>query len=80
MQTHSKAKSQLFCYHDRRLPPGFQRHVPILTDTAVVWALGTWETTLGPSVWGTVVVEEGVFLLNTEPRLVLSAGIHGLLA
>lgn len=52
----------------------------LLTDTAVVWTLRTWETSLGPSIRSTIVVEEGVFLLDTEPRLVVGASIHSLLA
>lgn len=38
-------------------------------DTAVVWALGSRETVLGPAIWPTELVKEGVFLLETEPEL-----------
>lgn len=40
-------------------------------DTAVVWALGGRETVLGPAIRPALEVEECVFLLKTEPELVL---------
>lgn len=40
------------------------------TNTAVVWALGSRETALGPAIWPAVDVEKSVFLLETEPELV----------
>lgn len=46
------------------------------SDTAVVGALGTGETALGPSVGPAVVTEEGVFLFQTEPELLLGIGLH----
>jgi len=49
------------------------------TDTAVVRALGSRETHLGPSVDLAVGIEEGVLLLETEPRLVLLGRVHDLL-
>jgi hypothetical protein len=39
------------------------------TDTTVVWTLRTWETARGPAIWSVGHIEEGVFLLETEPRL-----------
>ena len=49
------------------------------TGTAVVGALGAGETTLRPAVWGSVHVEEGVLLLDTEPGLLLLDLVHDLL-
>jgi hypothetical protein len=46
------------------------------TDTTVVWALGSWEASLGPAVRPIVKPEEGVFLLKTEPRLLCGIGLH----
>jgi len=48
------------------------------TNTAVVWPLGTGETSLWPSVWVLILVEEGVFLLETEPWLLVLVGLHEL--
>jgi hypothetical protein len=48
------------------------------TGTTVIRALGTRETTLGPTVRGTISVEKGVFLLETEPRDVFLGGFHRL--
>jgi hypothetical protein len=45
-------------------------------DTAVVGALGTGETALGPAVRPAIGTEEGVFLLQTEPELFLGVGLH----
>ena len=45
-------------------------------NTAVVWPLWSWETVLGPTVWPVVWAEEGVFLLQTEPGLMLGIGFH----
>lgn len=47
-----------------------------LTSTAVVGTLGAWEAVLWPTVWGTVYVEQSVFLLKTEPRLVILGKFH----
>lgn len=46
------------------------------TDTTVVWALRTGETTLGPSVRVTKLIEESILLLKTEPRLLALVGLH----
>ena len=48
-------------------------------DTAVVRALGTGETTLGPAVRLVVHVKERVLLLDTEPRLLGGSLGHDLL-
>jgi len=48
-------------------------------DTAVVRALGTGETALGPAENLTVDVEEGVLLLDTEPGMLVSMSGHDLL-
>lgn len=48
------------------------------TNTTVVRALGARETTLGPSVRLTILIEEGIFLLETEPRLLVFVGLHEL--
>ena len=53
---------------------------PSPTDTAVVRTLGTWETALWPTVGSTLVVEQSVLLLDTEPRDVLLDGVHCLFA
>jgi hypothetical protein len=50
------------------------------TDTTVVRTLGTWETVLGPTEDLSIGVKESVFLLETEPWLVLFCCVHGLLA
>ena len=44
--------------------------------TAVVRALRSRESVLWPAVWPSEVVEEGVFLLETEPELVLGVLLH----
>lgn len=46
------------------------------TDTTVVRALGTGETTLGPSVRFAILIEESVLLLETEPGLLALVGLH----
>ena len=48
------------------------------TNTAVVWALWTWETTYWPAVRLVVHSEKSVLLLETEPGLVLLVGFHQL--
>jgi hypothetical protein len=48
------------------------------SDTAVVGALGTGETTLGPAVWPSVGAKEGVFLLETEPEVLAGMCLHQL--
>jgi hypothetical protein len=45
-------------------------------DSAVVWALGTGETALGPAIWPPIWREEGVLLLEAEPQLMLLVGLH----
>jgi hypothetical protein len=49
------------------------------TDTAIVGALGTRETTLWPLVWLVIDIKESVLLLETEPRLDLGALVKDLL-
>lgn len=44
--------------------------------TAVVWALRGGEAVLGPAIGPAKLVEEGVFLLETEPELVLGVGLE----
>lgn len=46
------------------------------TDTAVVRALGTGETALGPAVGPAVGVEESVLLLETEPEVLVGMSLH----
>src|SRR5277367_107019 len=46
------------------------------SDTAVVWALWTRESTCGPSVRSIEGIEEGVFLFETEPRIVFLVLLH----
>ena len=48
------------------------------TSTAIVGALGTRETTLGPTVRSTVDVEQGVLLLKTEPGFLILGELHDL--
>ena len=48
------------------------------TSTAVVGALGTGETALGPAVRRAVHVEEGVLLLETEPGDLVLGELHNL--
>ena len=48
------------------------------TGTAVVGTLGSREATFWPAVWGTVDIEQGVFLLETEPGFVLLGLFHNL--
>lgn len=45
-------------------------------NTAVVGALWSGETTLGPTIWPAILTEESVFLLKTEPDLVLGICFH----
>lgn len=47
-------------------------------DAAVVRALGSGETVLGPAIGTVVKIEKGVLLLKTEPRLVGGMGLHQL--
>lgn len=49
-------------------------------NSAVVWSLWSWETALGPAVWPSIGIEEGIFLLKAEPWLVLLVGFHELVA
>ena len=48
------------------------------TSTAVVRALGTRETALGPTIGGAVEVEKGVLLLDTEPGNLVLGEFHDL--
>ena len=48
------------------------------TDSAVVGSLGSGETVLGPAQGPAVEVQEGVFLLDTEPGLLSLGQLHGL--
>lgn len=50
------------------------------TDTAVVRALRSRETAVGPAKRTVVQVEEGVLLLKTEPRLMVGISLHHLVA
>jgi hypothetical protein len=45
-------------------------------DTAVVGALGSGESVLGPSIRPALSIEECVFLLETEPELVRRMCLH----
>ena len=49
---------------------------PIGADAAVVGALRSRKTILGPAIWPIVRSKEGVFLLQTEPGLMLGIGLH----
>jgi hypothetical protein len=49
------------------------------TDTAIIRTLGTGETALGPLEWLVIVIEEGILLFETEPRLVCRGLIHDFL-
>lgn len=51
----------------------------VRTSSAVVRTLRAGETTLGPAVWGAISVEEGIFLLKTEPRFYVLSKVHDLL-
>lgn len=46
------------------------------TDGAIVWSLRPREATLGPAIGPSIRAEEGVFLLETKPGLVLSVCLH----
>lgn len=46
------------------------------TNTAVVRALGTGETTLGPTVGPAICAKESVLLLQTEPPVFFRVGLH----
>jgi hypothetical protein len=50
------------------------------SDTAVVWALGTGESTLRPSVGSIEGIEERVFLFEAEPRIMLLELLHQFVA
>lgn len=49
------------------------------TDTTVVRTLGSGEPLLGPSVRVSIGIEQGVFLLETEPGFLVGDQVHGLL-
>jgi hypothetical protein len=51
----------------------------VLTNSTIVRALGTRETTLRPTEGRTIGVEQCVFLLKTEPGDVVLSKIHDLL-
>lgn len=59
--------------------PSIVRVETIRTNTAVVRALGSREAALGPAIGIAVNIEEGVLLLETEPRLMVLGEIHDLL-
>ena len=44
--------------------------------TAVVWPLGSWEPQFGPAIRPTVKTKKSIFLLETEPWLLLCVGVH----
>ena len=48
------------------------------TNTTVVWPLRARETSLWPSVWVSILIEESIFLLKTKPRLLVLMGLHEL--
>lgn len=48
------------------------------TDTTVVRALGSRVTQRRPAEGAVVEIEQGVLLLETEPRLVVGVGLHHL--
>ena len=50
------------------------------TDAAVIRPLRPWEAALRPAKGLSVNVEERVFLLNAEPRVLISRHIHQLFA
>jgi hypothetical protein len=50
------------------------------TDTTVVRTLRTGETSLGPAIWVSIGIEDGVLLLETEPGLSVGSSVHDLLA
>jgi hypothetical protein len=46
------------------------------TDTAVVRALRTGETAFRPAIWPATLVEKGIFLFKTEPKVVFGMCLH----
>lgn len=50
------------------------------SDTTVIGTLGTGEPALGPAIGRTELVEQGVFLLKTEPGDFLLVCLHELVA
>ena len=50
------------------------------SDTAVVRALGAGETALGPPERVLVLVEDGILLLDAEPRVLVLCLLHNLIA
>ena len=50
------------------------------SDTAVVRALGAGETALGPPERVLVLVEDGILLLDAEPRVLVLGLLHHLVA
>ena len=47
------------------------------TSATIVRALRTGETTFGPTIWRTICIEEGIFLLETEPWHLIFGKLHG---
>lgn len=45
-------------------------------NTTVVWTLRSWVAAFGPTIWPSVRIQNSVFLLQTEPRLVFGVGFH----
>ena len=51
----------------------------VCTNSTIIWPLGSGESILWPPIWIVIHrVEEGVFLLHPEPRLVILDLLHGL--
>ena len=44
---------------------------PVGPDATIVGPLRSRETILGPTKWVVILVQEGVFLLNSKPRFML---------
>ena len=62
-----------------RCPVAREKHWGERTNTAVVRSLRAGETACGPCKWAVIETEEGVFLLETEPRVLLLGLVHDLL-
>ena len=50
-------------------------HLPS-TNTTIIWPLRSWKAILGPAVWPTLGTKQRIFLLQTEPKMVLLISIH----
>lgn len=46
------------------------------SNSAVVRALRTRVTALGPAIWPTIWTKQGVFLFETEPSVLVGVGVH----